>query len=80
MKFLLIIAVVALIFFFIGRARSGTDKSAQQAKAAPASEQDAERMVQCKVCAVHLPASEAVIAATGEYFCSQAHARLRDEA
>ena len=48
------------------RARTGRDR-------APGAE--AERMVGCRQCGVHLPVSEAV-EAEGSYFCSEEHRRL----
>jgi len=36
---------------------------------------EAERMVGCRQCGVHLPISEAV-EADGNYFCSEEHRRL----
>lgn len=43
--------------------------------ARPAAVQQAEQMVRCAHCGIHLPRSEAVLNA-GETYCGQEHARL----
>lgn len=79
-KFLLVIAVVIVIYLLV--------RSSRKQGAAPASRTDAdandgkygasrlgEDMVRCGVCGVHLPTSEAV-ASRGDYFCSKEHLQL----
>jgi uncharacterized protein len=63
-------AVLVLLWLLFGR-------SARSGKAAPRSrgrrgEGDAEAMVSCAHCGVHLPRSEA-LAARGLHYCSVAH-------
>lgn len=41
----------------------------------PAPPRDAERMVACRQCGVHLPVSESVESG-GNYFCSDEHKRM----
>lgn len=71
MKYLLLLGIllVAYLLWRNGRRPQGGG-SAQPKAAAKAQPQD---MVQCAVCAVHLPRSEAVAAADGRLFCSQEH-------
>lgn len=77
MKYLVLIAVVLLALWWIGRPRrrSGDDRAA-----APGATRDAghEPMLRCRHCGVHLPASEAVKDAGGEIYCSAEH-RLAHE-
>ncbi|OZI37164.1 hypothetical protein CAL29_01665 [Bordetella genomosp. 10] len=52
------------------RANAGGDRPGR-----PAAVQQAEQMVRCAHCGIHLPRSEAVLSA-GETYCGQEHARL----
>jgi uncharacterized protein len=68
---LLVLVLVGVVFYLVWRgmarrARTGRDRD-------PGAE--AERMVGCRQCGVHLPVSEAV-EADGNYFCSEEHRRL----
>jgi uncharacterized protein len=40
------------------------------------SDSNVETMVQCAHCGIHFPASEAVVHASGAYYCSEEHRRL----
>ena len=75
-KFLLLIAVIIIVYLFF-RVMRGTGRTPQAQR--PASHRDGpgEDMVRCKVCGVHLPRSESVTS-RGEFFCSQEHLRLAD--
>jgi uncharacterized protein len=68
---LLVLVFVGIVFFLVWkgvarRARTGRGHG-------PGAE--AERMVGCRQCGVHLPISEA-IEADGNFFCSEEHRRL----
>jgi len=68
---LLVLVLVGVVFYLVWRgiarrARTGRDRD-------PGTE--AERMVGCRQCGVHLPVSEAV-EADGSFFCSEEHQRL----
>jgi uncharacterized protein len=65
---LLAIAVAAALWLLRGRLRRPADEDG--APAAP----DAESMVRCARCGVHLPRVESV-AAAGRFFCSPQHQR-----
>lgn len=66
---LLAIAVAAALWLLRGVRRRKADDDA--GAAAP---RDAEAMVRCARCGVHLPRGESV-AAAGRYFCSPRHQR-----
>ncbi len=79
-KFLLVIAVVIVIYLLVRSARkrgaeptSTPDSTAKDAKYGAS--RLGEDMVRCGVCGVHLPTSEAV-ASRGDYFCSKEHLQL----
>ncbi len=80
MKYLLVIALV-LVVFWLWRKQRETDRRAAsheagQARphASPPQGREVMDMVACDVCQVHLPRSEALIGSTGIY-CSDAHRR-----
>jgi uncharacterized protein len=72
MKWLLLLAVIALVMWWTGAGRNARQAQVRQAarrRAAP------EAMVACAHCGVHLPRGEAV--ADGQaLFCSAAHRQL----
>ncbi|MCV2349848.1 PP0621 family protein [Paucibacter sp. Y2R2-4] len=72
MKYLLLIVLLALVFFILGvkRARSPLNKGQNkgQGKAEPAP----QRMAVCEHCGVHLPREDALPGLGGD-FCSLAH-------
>jgi uncharacterized protein len=68
---LLVLVLVGVVFYLVWRGvvrRVRTDRRR-------GSGADAEPMVGCRQCGVHLPISEAV-EADGNYFCSEEHRRL----
>jgi uncharacterized protein len=68
---LLVLVLVGVVFYLVWRGvarRARTDRGR-------CSGVEAERMVGCRQCGVHLPISEAV-EADGNYFCSEEHRRL----
>jgi uncharacterized protein len=66
MKYLLLVAIVAVIWWALKKRPSQSGK-----RPAPAA-RDPERMVVCAHCGVHLPQSECVTE-NGACFCSDAH-------
>jgi len=68
-RLLLLLAIVALVFWLIRRYRRSLD-GAQQAPRA-----EIEDMVRCAQCGMHLPRSESVESA-GRFYCSAEHRRL----
>lgn len=78
MKYLVLIAVLVLVYLLWRHQRAQEDDApAAPPRPAPppALPQD---MVRCPVCAVHLPREEAVADAQGRLYCSPAHRRLGD--
>ncbi len=68
---LLVLLLVGAVFYLVwkGLARKGRAGRKRGAGA------EAERMVGCRQCGVHLPISEA-IEADGNHFCSEEHRRM----
>jgi uncharacterized protein len=66
MKYLLLVAIVAVIWWALKKRPPRSGK-----RTAPAA-RDPEQMVVCAHCGVHLPQSDSV-AENGAYFCSDAH-------
>ena len=64
---LLVLAAVAIYWFFSGRQKRQTHRQTKQAAA--------EKMVVCAHCHLHIPESESV-AANGSHFCCEEHRRL----
>lgn len=74
MKFLLWAALAAIVIMWLTRGKkisSSQNAAASDASAAP--DKVIEPMVQCAHCGIHLPASEAVTAPSGNVFCSEEH-------
>lgn len=69
MKYLIWIAIayVAVSWFLRSKKTSGR-KDGRAAKS-----NDAEQILQCVHCGVHIPASEAIITQTGAIFCCEEH-------
>lgn len=74
MKYLVLFAVLAVIYLLWRAQQRRQDapgaRPAAPPKADPALPQD---MVQCPVCALHLPRNEAVADPQGRLFCSPEH-------
>ena len=68
MKYLLLIAIVAVAYFLWRNARVAERRA--RAPKAPAGPQE---MVSCRVCSVHLPRGDAVAGADGRLYCSNEH-------
>lgn len=71
MKYLLVVCVVAAVLWLMLRPRKA-QRSAAARSASPPQGAQAQPMVQCQHCGVHLPRGEALVDARGT-FCSQAH-------
>lgn len=76
MKYLLVMALVLVVFWVWRRNRETerNDAAAARPPAPPQREPAVTEMVACGICGVHLPKSEALIGARGIY-CSDAHRR-----
>ncbi len=70
MKYLLVVCVVAAVLWLMLRPRKAQRSAARSAS--PPQGAQAQPMVQCQHCGVHLPRGEALVDARGT-FCSQAH-------
>lgn len=69
MKYLLVLAVVAVAYLMWRNARLAERQSGRKAPPAHAPQE----MVSCPVCSVHLPRSDAVAGADGRLYCSNEH-------
>ncbi len=76
MKYLLVMAVVALGIWLWRQDRSASRPSAAPPKPRPP--QQIDQMVVCRHCGVHLPQSEAIKGQLGHY-CGPEHQRLAGE-
>lgn len=72
MKFLLLILLLALVFFMLGAKRARPPADRPKAEPPPAVPQD---MLSCAQCGLHLPRDEA-LPGRGGVFCSAAHRQL----
>lgn len=74
MRFLILIAIVVVVFLLVKSLRKPSPPAAPSAPTPPAEPAKLERedMVACPQCGVHLPASEA-LPGRGGMFCSEAH-------
>lgn len=72
---LLLLAIGVVLVLWLLRAKTPSVKG-KQSRAAGNADVQIEPMVACAHCGVHIPASEALTASSGEVFCSEEH-RLR---
>lgn len=76
MKFLLWLAIIAILVMWLmrGKKSSANHASANHARRpSTGAPKSAEAMLQCAHCGIHFPASEAVRDSAGTVFCSDAH-------
>ena len=74
MKYLLVIVLVAVVFWLWRHNRQAEKRAASATRQRSGSPTATTEMVACSVCQVHLPKSEALIGQDGIY-CSEAHRR-----
>ena len=74
MKFLIVLLVV-LVGVFVWRNNRRTDRVERERNTPkrPTGQPKIEDMVSCPVCALHLPAADAVAGARGTLYCSVGH-------
>ena len=72
MKFLLVIAVVLAVLWLLRSNRRAESPNPGAARQAPPQQQE---MVQCPVCLVHLPRSDALPGPNGQLYCCAEHRR-----
>lgn len=73
MKYLLVLAIVLVALWYWRNSRRG---EARKNKSGPKSTAQPQDMVQCPVCLVHLPRSDALPGPDGRLYCCAEH-RLR---
>ena len=71
MKYLLVLAVVLAVLWFVRNNRSGRGGDTAPGKPKPLS--PPQDMVRCPVCAVHLPRSDALPGPDGQLYCCADH-------
>ena len=73
MKYVLLLALLALVFFVIGFKRARPrEPEARSRPPAPEASNAPQAMLRCAECGMHLPADEA-LPGKGGVFCSAAH-------
>lgn len=77
MKYLLVAALVLVVFWLWRHNRQAEKKEANATRppSPPRPANEVTEMVACEVCHVHLPRSEALIGSRGGIYCSDAHRR-----
>jgi uncharacterized protein len=75
MKYLVLLAVVLVVLWFLRNSRRG-GPSRDQAPPPGAPAAKPQDMVECPVCLVHLPRSDALPGPDGQFYCCAEH-RLR---
>lgn len=70
MKYLIVLVVVLVVFWYWRRAMRGDAPAKAEPKQAQARQQD---MVQCPVCLVHLPRGDALAGPDGRLYCCAEH-------
>jgi uncharacterized protein len=70
MKFLLLIVVIVIALLLLGSRRRRPEREDRK-PAAPKPE--AQAMVRCAHCGVHLPRDDALLDGAGRSFCGEAH-------
>jgi len=76
MKYLLVLAVVLVVLWLLRANRRAAPPQRSAPRQGPAQQQE---MVQCPICSVHLPRSDALPGPNGQLYCCAEH-RLRAEA
>jgi uncharacterized protein len=76
MKYLLVLAVVLAVVWLLRANRRADPPERSAPRQGPAQQQE---MVQCPICSVHLPRSDALPGPNGQLYCCAEH-RLRAEA
>ena len=79
MKYLLWAVVGYLVWrWYKTSKRNKAEESASTATVSQSKHSDAEAMVKCAQCGVHLPISEALLGSGNQFFCSDAHRGSRN--
>ncbi|HWP10381.1 MAG TPA: PP0621 family protein [Ramlibacter sp.] len=73
MKYLLVLAIVLVVFWFWRNSRRA---ELDRRKPGPTSTAKPQDMVQCAICSVHLPRTDALPGPDGRLYCCAEH-RLR---
>ncbi len=73
MKFLVLFAVLAVAYLWWRNTRLERKAAPPPAAPPPAAPAEPQDMVQCPVCAVHLPRTDALPGPDGALYCSQEH-------
>jgi uncharacterized protein len=66
-----ILFALVMLVLYVKNALIRDDNAKRESSSPP--KVDSETMVQCAYCGIHIPASEALPAQSGEVFCSEEH-------
>jgi len=72
MKYLILLILLALVFFLLGVKRARPTARKPEPDAKPARPAEPRQMLSCAQCGLHMPADEA-LPGLGGSFCSAAH-------
>ena len=77
MKYLLVLLIAVAVIWLWRHNRQAAKRAAvpPRASSRPQAAQPVAEMVECEVCHVHLPRSEALIGGQGGCYCCDAHRR-----
>jgi uncharacterized protein len=75
MKFLLLLAVILVVLWLLRSTRRHEGAASARAAPQPPAAQPQD-MVECSVCAVHVPRGDALAGADGRLYCCAEHRRL----
>ena len=70
LKFLLIMAVIAVIYMMFFKTKSTTQVGTKKAKKAETTEPEINDMIECANCGVYVEVEEAILS-NGKYYCSR---------
>lgn len=73
MKYLVLLLVVAVVFWLIRSSRRPPSEPRPKAPPAAAAPPGIEDIVRCSSCGVHLPRSEALAGRGGLFYCGEGH-------
>jgi len=74
-KYLLLIAVVFVVLAAMRGARGLQRRGGAQGRPGPAKPAGPQDMIECPVCRLHLPRSEALAGPDGRWYCCAEHGR-----
>ena len=75
MKYLLVISLALVVFWLWRHNRQAEKRAAPGPRRPPGPPPAATEIVECDVCKIHLPKTDALMAPGGGFYCCEAHRR-----